>query len=89
MLNHSVTVGFFVLAGGDYTTLTEVVEFQSGETEKNITINILDDSRVESTEIFELFLTGGIGVHLSPFFRAEVEILDDDGKILMRAHQQS
>ena len=63
----------------DYTAVTVLLEFQPGETEKNITINILDDNRAESDEIFELDLAGGIGVHLSPFFRAEVIILDDDG----------
>ena len=68
-----------ILAGEDYTTLTEIVEFQPEETEKNITIHILDDIRVESNETFELYLTGGAGVHLSPFFRAEITILSNDG----------
>ena len=68
-----------ILAGKDYTTLTEIVEFQPGDTEKNITIHILDDSRVESDETFELYLTGGAGVHLSPFFRVEITILSNDG----------
>ena len=68
-----------ILAREDYTTLTEIVEFQPGETEKNIAIYILDDSRVESNETFELYLTGGAGVHLSPFFRAEITILSNDG----------
>ena len=61
--------------------MTVLLEFQPGETAKNITIHIVDDGRAESAETFELDLAGGIGVHLSPFFRAEVIILDNDGKI--------
>ena len=60
-------------------TLTEIVEFQPGETEREITIHILDDSRTESAETFELYLTGGGGVHLSPFSRTEVTIPANDG----------
>ena len=71
-----------ILAAEDYTTVTEIVEFQPEETDKNITLYILDDSRVEGDEAFELYLTGGIGVHITPFFRAEVKILDNDGKII-------
>ena len=73
----------FYLAGEDYITVTELVEFQPGETEKNITVYILDDSRTERAETFELYLTGGTGVHLSPFFRAVVTIVDDDGIIIL------
>ena len=50
------------------------MEFQPGETERDIPVEILDDSRSEDTETFELYLTGGAGVNLSPFFRAEVII---------------
>ena len=57
------------------------MEFQPEETEKNITIHILDDSRVEGDELFELYLTGGVGVHLWPFFRAEVTIPENDGNL--------
>ena len=59
------------------------MEFQPGETEKNITIHILDDSRVESAETFELYLTGGDGIHLSPIFRAEITILENDGIVIL------
>ena len=65
----------------DYITLGEILEFQPGETEKNITICILDDSRVEGDETFDLYLSGGDGVHLSPFFRAEITIPENDGNI--------
>ena len=71
-------------AGRDYTTLTEIVEFQPGETEKKLNIDILDDSRVENDETFELYLTGGGGVHLSPFSRAEVTIPENDGNLVFQ-----
>ena len=72
---------FVLSAGKDYITLSKIVEFQPGETEKIITIHILDDSRVERAESFELYLTGGDGVHLSSFFRAEITIPENDGNI--------
>ena len=56
------------------------MEFQPGETEREITIHILDDSRKEGGETFVLYLTGGVGVHLSPFSRTEVTIPANDGK---------
>ena len=60
--------------------VTEVLEFQPGETEKEITVEIINDRNVELMEEFELYLTSGAGVHLSPFPRAEVVITNDDGK---------
>lgn len=56
-----------------------VLEFQPGETEKNITVDIVGDRRTERNETFELYLTAGLGVQLSPISRAEVTIEDDDG----------
>ena len=70
---------FSILGGEDYINLTEIVEFPSGETEKNIIIHILDDNKVESNETFELYLTGGARVRLSPLCRAEVTIQENDG----------
>ena len=46
----------------------------------NITITIHDDQRIEADEWFELYLIGGIGVHLSPFPRAGITVQNDDGK---------
>ena len=67
-------------AGQDYTPLTQILEFQPGETQTNITITIHDDQKIEADEQFELYLIGGIGVHLSPFPRASITIQNDDGK---------
>ena len=69
-------------AGQDYNPLTQILEFQSGETQTNITITIHDDTKIEGDEQFELYLIGGIGVHLSPFPRAMITIQNDDGKNL-------
>ena len=69
------------VARDDYTPVTQILEFQPGETEKEVTITIVDDERIEEAENFELYLTGGAGVHLSPFSRAVVTIINDDGKL--------
>ena len=69
------------IAGADYVRVTQILEFQAGETEKEIIITIMDDSMIEEAENFELYLTGGAGVHLSPFSRAEVTIINDDGEL--------
>ena len=67
-------------AGQDYSSLIQILEFQPGETQTNITITIHDDQKIEADEQFELYLIGGIGVHLSPFPRASITIQNDDGK---------
>ena len=70
----------------DYTSISTIVEFLPGETEKQISVQIRNDKRIERNETFELYLTAGVGVHLSPFPRTEITIENDDGKsILLRA----
>ena len=56
-----------------------VMEFQPGETDKMITVNIIDDRRTERNETFQLYLTAGQDVQLTPFSRTEITIQDDDG----------
>ena len=63
----------------DYKSVIEVMEFASGETEKLVTVNTMDDGNVENREYLELYLSAGEGVHLSPHPRAEVIITDNDG----------
>ena len=70
----------FISAGQDYNPVTQILEFMPGETLKNITVTIHNDQSIEADEQFELYLTGGIGVHLSPFPRASITIQNDDGK---------
>ena len=67
-------------AGQDYNPMTQIMEFQPGETQTNITITIHDDQKIEADEQFEVYIIGGIGVHLSPFPRAMITIQNDDGK---------
>ena len=70
---------YYYPAGDDYNTLIEVVEFEPEETEKQVTVRLLDDRIRETAETFELYLTGGGGVHLSPYSRAVITITDNDG----------
>lgn len=66
-------------ANEDYVSVAEMVEFQPGETVQSIILQIKDDMRLENAEIFELYLTGGTGVHLSPFMRTKIIIQDNEG----------
>ena len=59
------------------------MEFLPGETEKQISVQIRNDKRIEQNETFELYLTAGVGIHLSPFPRAEITIENDDGTYVM------
>ena len=67
----------------DYTSITQVLEFQPGETQHQIEVYINDDMRIERNETFQLYLIAGVGVHLSPFARTEITITNDDGKITL------
>ena len=42
-------------------------------------INITDDKFIEMNESISLYLSSGVGVSLSPFAKAEVIIINDDG----------
>lgn len=64
----------------DYTSMSTIVELQPGETQQQISVQINNDERVEGNETFQLYLTAGAGVHLSPFPRTEITIENDDGK---------
>ena len=48
--------------------------------EKKITTTIIDDKKIERDESFQLNLSAGEGVHLTPFSRAEITIINNDGK---------
>ena len=56
------------------------MNFQSGETLKNITITILDDICVEETEFFILKIESMKGDVTFSVSEAVVAIQDDDGK---------
>ena len=70
----------FYSEGADYTSISEIVNFQSGETLKNVSITILDDLYVEGTEYFILKIESMEGVVTFSVSEAVVAIQDDDGK---------
>ena len=54
--------------------------FHPGEVEKQAMVQVINDKNIEYDETLLLYLTSGEGVHLTPFARAEVVIVNDDGK---------
>ena len=70
----------FFSEGADYISISEIVNFQSGETLKNVPITILDDSYVEGTEYFILKIESMEGDVTFSISEAVVAIQDDDGK---------
>lgn len=70
------------IAAQDYSTVIQILEFEPGITEKNVTINIIDDKLIEVDETFVLHLSSGAGTFLSPFAQAEVTIISNDGRDL-------
>ncbi len=65
-------------AGADYTGMTGVLPFVTGQAAGTITVPILDDAVVEGSETFSLTLTGATGGFLGTSVAAEVLIADDD-----------
>ena len=70
---------FFFLEGADYISINEIVNFQSGETLKNVTITILDDSYIEGTEYFILEMESIEEVVTFSIRETAVAIQDNDG----------
>ena len=70
------------VAGKDYLTAIKILEFEPGVTEKDVTINIIDDKFIEVDENLFLYLSSGTGAFLSPFTQAEVTIINNDGRYL-------
>jgi Ca2+-binding RTX toxin-like protein len=52
-------------AGSDYTALTGTVSFAAGEAVKTISVAIINDTLVESPEVFTVNLTGGTNVTIA------------------------
>ena len=73
---------FHYVAGRDYSTVIKILDFEPGVTEKNLTIDIVDDTFLEMDETFILYLSSGAGAFLSPFAQAEVTIISNDGRCL-------
>ena len=64
----------------DFIALSTLLEFPPGVTNQRVTVSIKNDKKLERNETFQLYLTAGAGVHLSPFPRAEITIVNDDGR---------
>lgn len=65
----------------DYASISEIVQFMPGQTERHIFIQIINDMRIEDNETFELYLIAGAGVNLTPLPRTEITIENDDGEL--------
>jgi hypothetical protein len=68
------------LAGQDFVATAGRIEFADGETNKTITLQIINDTIGEANESFNLFLTdpGGSAMLVSPS-SASITIIDNDG----------
>ena len=66
----------------DFDVVNELVSFAPGETSRIVNVTTLEDNIDEVNEIFSVVLKNEKNAALGPRSRAEVTILDDDGKIL-------
>lgn len=70
------------LATADYTTTRGTLSFKAGETNKNLTIAIKNDTLLESTEQFTLYLTNAVGdTTLGLFPTTTISIADNDSRL--------
>ena len=69
-------------AGSDYTSGTVMVTFTPGQTTASVSILIVDDSDIESTEMFSATLTTTESNVMIGDGTATVTILDDEGESL-------
>src|SRR6185369_17237116 len=65
-------------AGSDYTATTGKLEFAAGETEKTITVPILDDNLTEPQETFGVALSTTTGTAGANILTHIVTIVDND-----------
>ncbi|MBA3961034.1 MAG: hypothetical protein H0X40_03925 [Chthoniobacterales bacterium] len=73
------TIPATATAGKDYTTKSGTLTFNAGETQKTISVPIINDSLIESTESFLVVLSNpGSGAMLVGSTTATVDISDDD-----------
>ncbi|XP_075559788.1 sodium/calcium exchanger Calx-like [Dermacentor variabilis] len=77
------TIDGTALAGEDYMELRQMVMFQPGETQRRVTVQVVDDNQWEPDETFFLGLSlpaagDGAGVALGRKSVMEITIIDDD-----------
>jgi hypothetical protein len=67
----------------DYQAVSQTVNFVSGETEKTVSVNIINDKLVEDNQTFNFSLTGSGGSTVFPECKtATVTIVSNDGKFI-------
>ena len=62
----------------DYATTVDTLRFAPGETEKTLTIPVIDDVHVEETETFQVALSNPVGATLGERGTATIQIFDND-----------
>ena len=76
---HFASANGSATAGSDYTTVDQTVSFAAGETSKTVTVPIIDDSVVESSETVLLSLSSpSSGATLGSPSSATLTIVDND-----------
>ncbi|HWS85406.1 MAG TPA: DUF4394 domain-containing protein [Pyrinomonadaceae bacterium] len=82
MVNYSTAPAFGATPGQDYTPVTGTLTFGPGETTQTFAVPILEDALVESTEQFNVILSGPVGgAALGTPSTAGVTIVDNDSTI--------
>ena len=79
---------FVSTAVSDYLPTTVVVTFASGVTTASVSVPIVDDSNIESTEMFTATLTTTESNVMIGEGTTTVTILDDDGESLCMMQSQ-
>ncbi len=77
-VNFTTTTSGTATANADYTPVTRLVEFASGETSQTVTIPIIADTLIEGNETVGLELTNPVGALLLAPAAATLTIVDDD-----------
>ena len=76
----------FLIAPGDYLPVDELLTFSDSVTTIEVDVTLIDDDSLEGNEIFQGRLaisTSATVATVNPFL-ADVTILDDDSKIILR-----
>jgi hypothetical protein len=79
------TVAGTAKAGTDYTAVTQTVTFASGETNKTVSVSIVNDTAVEGTETFTVSLSAATGAVVGLNTPYTVTITDDDTTVALAA----
>src|SRR4051812_21000842 len=84
--NATVSVDYVVSAGAgaeadkDFTATQGTLSFGPGETNRSISITILDDDIPESTKFIEVALTNVVGDSVLTNATASIRLIDNDGR---------